>query len=45
MKGWVPARVIFEVLWCWHWRPLEGGWADGPQHTILCDRLEGWRLR
>jgi len=39
VKGWIEARVVLEVLRSWHWNPLEVGCAEGPQHTILCDRL------
>jgi hypothetical protein len=35
VKGWIEARVVLEVLRSWHWHPLEAGYVDGPQHTIL----------
>ena len=35
VKGWIEARVVLEVLRSWHWNPLEAGYEDGPQHTIL----------
>jgi hypothetical protein len=44
VKGRIPADVVLEILRCGHWSPLGVGCDGGAQHTIMCDRLERWRL-
>jgi hypothetical protein len=44
VKGRMEASVVLQVLRGWHWDPLEVSCVDGPQHTILWDRLKGWRM-
>lgn len=42
--GGIKAFVILKILRSGHRSPFGTACAGGPQHTTLCDRLEGWRL-
>jgi hypothetical protein len=39
----IEAFVILKILRSGHRSPF-GAACGGPQHTILCDRLERWRV-